>query len=226
MSKSIITITFSPSLDKSFSSPQMIEGKKLYCSTPHYDAGGGGINVARALQRLGSPVTAIFPSGGRIGRTLESILEESKVPFAAVKVKQETRENIIIREKETRRHYQFIMPPPELNEQEYNDMLNMLETQAAGQLDYLVVSGSMPDNFPADMFSRLSAFAQENRCRLIVDTSGAPLVRALEAGVYLAKPNVNELAKLTGRTALEGNAVEEAAKEALAAYKCEVLVVS
>jgi len=226
MRKSIITITFSPSLDKSFSSPQMIEGKKLYCSAPRFDAGGGGINVARALQRLGSSVTAIFPSGGRTGMMLERILEESKVSFVPVKVQEETRENIIINEKETGRHYQFIMPPPELNEQEYKDVLNMLESEAAGQLDYLVVSGSMPGGFPAYMFNRLSAFAKEAGCRLVVDTSGIPLVRALEAGVYLAKPNINELAKLTGRPSLEGSAIEAAAKDVLSTYKCEVLIVS
>jgi 6-phosphofructokinase 2 len=154
------------------------------------------------------------------------MLEEINVPFAPVKVQEETRENIIINEKETGRHYQFMMPPPELNEQGYNDILNMLETKTAGQLDYLVVSGSMPDNFPADIFTKLRAFAQRTACRLIVDTSGVPLVRALEAGVYLAKPNLNELAKLTGRTALEGNAIEKAAREVLSVYKCEILVVS
>ncbi|UCA61780.1 hypothetical protein KB553_09675 [Chryseobacterium rhizoplanae] len=53
MKKSILTITLNPSVDKSSSVQNIIPEKKLRCHSPKYEAGGGGINVSRALKRLG-----------------------------------------------------------------------------------------------------------------------------------------------------------------------------
>jgi 6-phosphofructokinase 2 len=39
---------------------------------------------------------------------------------------------------------------------------------------------------------------ETSNSKLIIDTSGEPLRKALEAGVYMIKPNVGELAKLVG----------------------------
>ena len=52
MSK-IITVTFNPAIDKSTSVATLIPEKKLNCAVPVYEPGGGGINVARAIKKLG-----------------------------------------------------------------------------------------------------------------------------------------------------------------------------
>ena len=60
----IITITFNPAIDKCTSVPALIPHKKLRCEEPVYYAGGGGINVARALKKLGDKVVAFYLAGG------------------------------------------------------------------------------------------------------------------------------------------------------------------
>ncbi len=65
---SLLTITFSPCIDKSTSVPTLIPEKKLKCIAPKLEPGGGGINVARAIKKLGGEATAIFPSGGYTGK--------------------------------------------------------------------------------------------------------------------------------------------------------------
>lgn len=59
----IITITFSPCIDKSVSVHSMIPEKKLKCTRPKLEPGGGGINVARAIKKSGGVATAIYPAG-------------------------------------------------------------------------------------------------------------------------------------------------------------------
>jgi 6-phosphofructokinase 2 len=54
--------------------------------------------------------------------------------------------------------------------------------------------------------------AKTSNSKLIIDTSGEPLRKALEAGVYMIKPNVGELAKLVGVEHLEMEEVEAAKK--------------
>ena len=60
----IVTVTFSPCIDKTTSVKKIFPDKKLQCSPPKLEPGGGGINVARAIKKLGGNAVAIFPSGG------------------------------------------------------------------------------------------------------------------------------------------------------------------
>jgi 6-phosphofructokinase 2 len=45
----IVTVTFSPCIDKSTSVAALIPEKKLKSTVPKLEPGGGGINVARAI---------------------------------------------------------------------------------------------------------------------------------------------------------------------------------
>ena len=46
---SIVTITFSPCIDKSLSIPSLIPEKELRCTVPKLEPGVGGINVVNSL---------------------------------------------------------------------------------------------------------------------------------------------------------------------------------
>lgn len=63
----IYTLTLAPSLDSATITPQIYPEGKLRCSSPVFEPGGGGINVARAIAHLGGSATAIFPAGGATG---------------------------------------------------------------------------------------------------------------------------------------------------------------
>lgn len=75
---SILTLTFSPCIDKSTTVPELIPEKKLNCSKPKTDPGGGGINVARAIKKLGGKAIAVYPAGGYTGRVFNQLMDEEK----------------------------------------------------------------------------------------------------------------------------------------------------
>ena len=60
----VVTLTFSPALDVATSVDVVTPSRKLRCDTPRQEPGGGGINVARVVQRLGADAVAVAPSGG------------------------------------------------------------------------------------------------------------------------------------------------------------------
>ena len=64
---SIVTLTINPAIDVSTSVTKMVPVTKMRCAQAHRDPGGGGINVARVLKRLGIEATAIYPAGGATG---------------------------------------------------------------------------------------------------------------------------------------------------------------
>lgn len=224
MSK-IITITFSPCVDKNFSAPAFVHSRKIHCSAPAFNAGGGGINVARALHRLGENAIAIFPEGGATGHLLQTMLEKENVPTITVPAVNETRENIMIRDDSTALHYQFIMPPVDLYDAEFDAIVAAVGEQVDAA-DFIVISGSLPSRFPGDVFDRISRLAKKHGVRIVIDTSGPPLLRALEAGAWLVKPNLNELCKLVGESLSNKQEQSQAAQKLIQEYGCEAVVVS
>src|SRR3954469_8205880 len=103
----IVTLTFSPCIDKSTTVPAFIPEKKLSCTAPKLEPGGGGINVARAVKKLGGEALAIFPSGGYTGKFLNHLVDLESVSYIAIDIAGETRENIIVLEISTNNQYRF-----------------------------------------------------------------------------------------------------------------------
>ena len=220
----IVTITFNPAIDKSTTVPLLIPEKKLNCTKPVYEPGGGGINVARALKRLGADATAIYLAGGPSGRVFTSLLEKENIRIIPIKTLGVTRENIIVKEDSSNQQFRFGMPGDKVTEKEWESCL--LALSEIPDVSYLVVSGSLPDGIPDTIFERLAQIAVAKYAKLIVDTSGKSLVLAAKAGAYLIKPNRKELAHLIGKENLSVAQVEQASKEVLQMYCCEVIVTS
>ena len=106
----IVTLTFSPCLDKHCFIQAMIANQKLHCKDCNFSPGGGGINVARVISRLGGDALAIFPVSGDSGSLLCRLLQEENCKTLSVESAIETRENIIITERLTGNQYRFGMP--------------------------------------------------------------------------------------------------------------------
>ena len=92
MINNIVTITINASLDKFTTIGQVVPNDKLRCSAAVYQAEGGGINVSRAIRRLGGSSKAVFTCGRANGRLLEEIIAEKGIDYKAISVKDATRE--------------------------------------------------------------------------------------------------------------------------------------
>jgi 6-phosphofructokinase 2 len=225
MSKNIYTLTLSPALDKSTSVDQVIAENKLRCSPEKFEPGGGGINVSRALKKLGQSSIAVYPYGGHTGELFKDLLNKEGVDQIAFPVQNWTRENFIVVEDRTNRQFRFGMPAPALLPSEAEKILNLLET--SNDYDYLVVSGSTPAGLPDNFYGRLSQIVHSKGARLVLDTSGEPLKEAMEtAGIFMCKPNIGELSEIVGEELNTIPLQEKAAMKIIESGKIEVLVVS
>lgn len=220
----IITITFNPALDKSITVPELISEKKLRCSQPVYEPGGGGINVARAIKKLGGDPTATFLAGGFVGDKISQLLRDDGIAVQRINIVGDSRENLIVADLATSKQYLFDMPGPTIEPNEWRACLNTITLSESVQ--YIVVSGSIPPGLPDDIFKRLAFIATKKKARLIVDTSGKALQQAVEAGVYMIKPNLKELASLIGADSLVPSTAISAAKKLIAKSECQAIVVS
>lgn len=221
----IVTLTLNPAVDKSTTADHIRPDQKLRCAAPKYEPGGGGINVSRALRRLGSESLAVFPAGGPAGELLQQLVAQEQVPVRAVPTAGATRENFIVVDASSSQQYRFGMPGAELSVVEQQQILTMLQ-ELAESPEFLVVSGSMPPGVSPEFLVRLVQTAKARGLKVVLDTSGPALRRALEEGVYLIKPNVGELSKMVGVEELDDDAVAEAAQQLVKAGQAEIVVVS
>jgi 6-phosphofructokinase 2 len=220
----IVTVTFSPCIDKSASVNALVPEKKLKCSPPKLEPGGGGINVARALKKLGKEAIAVFPSGGYTGKFFNHLLEKENIPAIIIETSNETRENIIILDESTNNQYRFGMPGTELRENEWRQCLEAVDKIKGA--DFIVASGSLPPGVPADIYAQLARIAAKTHAKFIVDTSGDALKHAVNEAVYMIKPNLGELGALTGTETAKTEDAERLAKTIIQKYKCGIIVVS
>lgn len=201
-------MTANPAIDVSTSVGTLAPFKKMRCASPRHDPGGGGINVARVVQRLGGEVAAVYPAGGAAGDLLRRLMDREGVRGVAIPAAEETREDFTVFEDETNRQYRFVMPGAPLTEREWQECLSQL-AMVEPRPDFVVASGSLPPGVPEDFYARVARVAKERHAKVIVDTSGGALKEALAEGVYLIKPNLREFQELTGtRTTDEASLID------------------
>lgn len=195
----VLCLTMNPSVDLATDTPRVMPTHKLRCGNAVHDAGGGGINVARVMTRLGGECESLCPTGGPAGHWLEVRMAQDGLRNTAIPIAQETRVSFCVHETETGEEFRFVMPGPALSESEWQACLNHL-AQLPQFPDLLVASGSLPPGVPADFYARLARLCRERGAKLLLDTSGPALRLALDEGVYFWKPNLKELGELTGET--------------------------
>lgn len=220
----IVTITFNPAIDKSTSVPELLPERKLKCAMPHYEPGGGGVNVARVLHRLGASVAAIYPSGGYPGKFYDDLLIKENLPILPIAMSGNTRENLVVLDEKNNAQYRLGMPGASLSEREWRACVEAI--RSFENIKYLVVSGSLAPGVPASVFEDIKIVATSISARLVVDTSGEPLRSAANAGVFLLKPNLGELAALTGHTRIPEDDIPAIGREFISKQAAAMLLVS
>ncbi|WP_240135008.1 1-phosphofructokinase family hexose kinase [Streptomyces sp. MUM 178J] len=194
-------MTLNPTVDLSWEVGHLADIGKNRARVRSVAAGGGGINVARGVVRLGGRATAVHTAGGEVGLRLNRLLDEEGVDHVSVGIQDETREALVLFETETRHSYHIVPPGPRLREHEGLRCLDALE-QAVGSCPYVVASGSLPSGLPADFYALVARRVKQAGARLILDTSGPALSGALAEGGFLLRCNRREAASLTGRDVL------------------------
>lgn len=212
MPAEILTLTLNPAVDLSTSVEHVEAQTKLRCKPARRDPGGGGVNVARVLKRFGIDAIAVYPTGSSTGELLARGMLHENIRSVAIPIAGETREDFTVTETRTNDQFRFVMPGPQLSQNEWLACLNAVEEH--GRQDFIVASGSLPPGVPPDFYARVARTAKKMGAKVVLDTSHAALIEALKEGVWLIKPNLRELLELNG-SALNDEASRLAAARGL-----------
>ena len=221
--QTIVTLTPNPAIDGSCDAPKVRPTHKIRTTNTRYDPGGGGINVARVVHRLGGEVRAVYLAGGATGGVLDSLLDRDGIARSRIDIAGHTRISQAVRELETGLEYRFVPDGPEVSETEWQACLAAI---AAITCDWLVLSGSLPRGVPVDFYARLAAQSGAGK-RILLDTSGPALRRTLQGGgIFLVKPSRGELEQYAGRELSDEAALIDAARGIVGSGQAEHVAVT
>ena len=192
----ILTVCLSPCTDITIELDSLNVGRTNIVKSKTLSFTGKALNVAIGVARLGGDPYATGLMYNENGYMFENALDKEGVPFTFIWNKGRVREN-----------YKFIDNKSmltevndvgeEVSEAKTGELLNMVQMLSA-RSNVTVVSGSLPRGVPAEYYGRLFR-AMDPKTIKIADAEGARLFSALDAGVDLAKPNLDELQNSLGR---------------------------
>ena len=186
----ILTVCLSPCTDITIELDSLNVGKTNIVKSKTLSFTGKALNVAIGVARLGGEPYATGLMYNENGYMFENALD------TFVWNKGRVREN-----------YKFIDNKSmltevndvgeEVGEGKTNELLNMVQMLSA-RSNVTVISGGLPRGVDAEYYGSLFR-AVDSKTLKIVDAEGARLFAALNAGVDLVKPNLDELQNTLGR---------------------------
>ena len=227
MSK-ILTVTLNPALDISTTVDTVRPEDKLRCAPPVLEAGGGGINVARAIGAMGGRAHAFVAISGYHGQQFLDILRQEPLIPEVFHTHGETRQSLAVIDRGTGEQYRFVMPGPRWTPEQAHDALDAIG-RVTPQHGYVVLSGSQPPGVPRHFPTQLAAIMADHSARLVLDTSGEPLRALLNVGSarqHVLRLDGAESEDLAGRKLKDIHAVADFAEELIGRNVAEVVVLA
>jgi 1-phosphofructokinase family hexose kinase len=193
----IVTVTLNAAIDRTLVVPNFQPGHRHRASAGFQSAGGKGINVARALKRLGAPVVCTGLAGGRTGTLLVEELTNEGILNDFVRIREESRTSITVLDPTSNAYTEINEWGPEVSEDEL-DMLREKLDYLAQRAEFVVLAGSLPRGLDPGVYGAFVRDLARRQLLAVLDTEGEPLRLGVEAEPYLVSPNQQEAEALVG----------------------------
>jgi 1-phosphofructokinase family hexose kinase len=194
----IVTVTLNAAVDRTLTVPNFQPGHRHRASASFTSAGGKGINVARALKRLETPVIATGLAGGRTGdRIIEELAAEALLNDF-VRIGDESRTSTAVVDPTAGTLSEIYEWGPSVRREELEMLLDKLR-YLSRVASYVVFCGSLPRNVDDDFYGEAIRELSRRGVRCVLDSEGEPLRIGVEAEPFLVSPNQREAEGLVGQ---------------------------
>ncbi|MBI3191532.1 MAG: 1-phosphofructokinase family hexose kinase [Pedosphaera parvula] len=175
----------------------------------HWCASGKVLNVALALRHLGAEVQTVALAGGANGEAILREFGQAGIAARWVETAAPTRVCTTILDTANQTTTELVENSPAVTPEELAAFQGAY-LEAAQSAHYVVLSGSLPRQTPADYYRQLLRVTPGNA---ILDVRGRELLEALNERPFLVKPNREELAATVGRELRDDNDLLAAMRE-------------
>ena len=193
----IVTVTPNAAIDKTLKVASFQLGQRHRCQRGEVLPGGKGINVARALKRLGEPVVATGLAGGRTGTRIVEDLTREGILNDFVRIGDESRTTTVVIDPTIGRQTEIFEYGPEVDAGELDVLAEKLRYLAASA-SVIVLAGSLPRRVDPDWYAATIRDLRRKEVELVLDSEGDPLRVGLAAQPDLVAPNQGEAEEVVG----------------------------
>lgn len=191
-----LCITLNPAIDLTLELENLTVGAVNRVQNAQSRPAGKGLNVAQVLKGLGHEIWVT----GFLGKDNAQMFTDDFIQQGFfnefIYINGETRQNIKIAENSGQmtdiNGKGFIVHDD--NKQQLFDKVATLSKL----VDFVVIAGSLPQNFSLENFAKLINIIQQNNKKLAIDSSGKALKIAIQHHPFLLKPNNDELFECFG----------------------------
>ncbi|GAD86397.1 1-phosphofructokinase [Nocardia asteroides NBRC 15531] len=194
----VATFTVNPTVDLSLDVDRLLPEGKSRAQLRSIRAGGGGVNVARCVRRLGGATLAVHTAGREVGERLNRLLDEEGLPHLPVDIGGDTREAFVVADDETACSYHVVPGGPRLSAEEELRCLDVI-ADTARRCGLLVLSGGATPGLGAGFAAAVARITAATGAKVIADIAGVQLATMLTERTFLIRLDRTEAAALIGR---------------------------
>jgi 1-phosphofructokinase family hexose kinase len=159
--------------------------------------GGSGTHAALVAEMLGQETLLVGFSGGHTGARLREVLAEHHLHADLIQIADETRETFSLLDIGDGNVCDVAEAGPAVSADEVG-RLAALAHQRLVQTRLLLLAGSLPPGCPRSFYTDLLHAARERGIPVLADLAGEPLRDAVQRGVWMVKPSLDELREIVG----------------------------
>jgi tagatose 6-phosphate kinase len=200
MTKPVVCCGFTPCIQRRLVFEKIVPKSVNRVIEMSEGIGGKGANVARVLKQLGGESLHVGFVGGDNGHHFESLMAESGVDCAHVRVQGNTRYCQTLIERGNPEVTELVEEMPALSLSEWEQMLDLFDGLDLSGM--VTISGKLPAGAPESGYAEMVRRVQARGGRVLLDTAGAPLLSALSEKPFFVKINEHELLGATGQCEL------------------------
>jgi 1-phosphofructokinase len=188
----IYTMTLNPALDYVMHPLTLDMGYTNRSSSEELYCGGNGINISTLLNELDVVNVAMGIVAGFTGEYLINELQDAGIASNFVKLDRGyTRINVKLNG--------IVMTMvngmgPKIPQKKVDELLDRMDVLQSG--DTLVLTGSIPNSLPEDMYNQIMARLAGRGIQFVVDAPGQLLMESIKAHPFLIKPNNHEVGRI------------------------------
>ncbi|HEY6835815.1 MAG TPA: 1-phosphofructokinase family hexose kinase [Gaiellaceae bacterium] len=194
----IVTVTLNAAVDRTLTVPNFQRGQRHRASQGLTLAGGKGINIARALKRLGVPVIATGLAGGGTGTRIVQELTAEAILNDFVRIEDDSRTSTAIVDPTGGSYTEVNEWGPHVSPEELEILLEKL-AYLSRVGDYVIFAGSLPRGVDAGFYGEATRELNRRGVHTVLDSEGEALRLGTQAEPYLVSPNEREAEGLVGQ---------------------------
>ena len=194
----IVTVTMNAAIDRTLTVPNFQRGQRHRASEGMTLAGGKGINIARALKRLGVPVVATGLAGGGNGTRIVEDLTAEAILNDFVRIEDDSRTSTAIVDPAGGTYTEVNEWGPRVQPHELEMLLEKLIYLSRGA-DYVIFAGSLPRGIEDGFYAEAIRELNRRGVLTVLDSAGEALRRGAQAEPFLVSPNEREAEALVGQ---------------------------